>query len=293
MARQRRLFNSQLSNFKTYKMYERQLLTLAKNVYLIKNLSPYVDLSYINSVLVTKGSIAWFIDDELEDSPTLLALPYSVLGKLDIYGRPQNIIVQAQNGYTRRLSRDQFVIMYDNNGKYSLLSDIVQYSERMALCQRAIDINIAMQKTPRFWKTKSGQERTVQDIIDNVDGNIETVLTYKDFDLDDTTLILSPAPFVSDKVETEKDKIFNEFLRLIGVANLQYQKKERNITDEIKAMQGGTIASRFSRFEPRQRAIEEIKQKFGIELELSYYDGIPTTIQELEENNEEEDETNV
>ena len=54
MARQRRLFNSQLSNFKTYKMYERQLLTLAKNVYLIKGLSPYVDLSYINSVLVTR-----------------------------------------------------------------------------------------------------------------------------------------------------------------------------------------------------------------------------------------------
>lgn len=291
MARQRRLFNSQLSNFKTYKMYERQLLTLAKNVYLIKGLSPYVDISYINSVLVTSGSIAWFIDDKLEDTPTLLALPYSVLGKLDIYGRPQNIIVQAQNGYNRRLSRDQFVIMYDNNGKYSILSDILQYSERMALCQRTIDVNIAMQKTPRFWKTKSGQERTVQDIIDNVDGNIETVLTYKDFDLDDTTLILSPAPFVSDKIETEKDKIFNEFLRLIGVANLQYQKKERNITDEIKAMQGGTIASRFSRFEPRQRAIDEIKEKFGIELEVTYYDGIPTSVEELE--NAKEDETNV
>ena len=193
-------------------MYERQLLTLAKNVYLIK-VYLHVDLSYINSVLVTRGSIAWFIDDELEDTP-LLALPYSVLGKLDIYGRPQNIIVQAQNGYTRRLSRDQFVIMYDNNGKYSSYQILFNIVRGMALCQRAIDINIAMQKTPRFWKTKSGQERTVQDIIDNVDGNIETVLTYKDFDLDDTTLILSPAPFVSDKVETEKDKIFNEFLRL-------------------------------------------------------------------------------
>ena len=56
-------------------------------------------------------------------------------------------------------------------------------------------------------------------------------------------------------------------------------------------MQGGTIASRFSRFEPRQRAIDEIKEKFGIKLEVSYYDGIPTSVEELE--NAEEDEANV
>lgn len=284
MARQNKLLNSQISNFRTYKMYERQFLSLAKNVFVFDGLSPNVDMEYINSVLVNQGSIAWFLDDTLEEGKqVLLALPYSVIGKLDIYGRPQNIIAHAQNGYTRKLTKDQFVIMYDNNSKVPIVSDIYQYAVRMALCQRTIDINIAMQKTPRFWKTKSGQEKTVQDIVDNVDGNIETVLTYKDFDLDDTTLVLNPAPFVADKVDTEKDKIFNEFLRFIGVANLSFQKKERNITDEIKAMQGGTIASRFSRFEPRKRAIEEIKQKFDIDLNVYYYDGVPTTIEEMEE----------
>ena len=46
-------------------------------------------------------------------------------------------------------------------------------------------------------------------------------------------------------------------------------------------MQGGTIASRFSRFEPRKRAIEEINEKFGEylenKIEVSYYDGEPST----------------
>ena len=52
-------------------------------------------------------------------------------------------------------------------------------------------------------------------------------------------------------------------------------------------MQGGTIASRFSRFEPRKRAIEEINTKFNCNIEVEYYDGVPTTskeeIDELEE----------
>jgi hypothetical protein len=131
--------------------------------------------------------------------------------------------------------------------------------------------------------------KSVQDKINNVDAFAETVIDYDNLLIDDTSLVLSPAPFVADKIDEHQEKIWNEFLRLIGVSNLQYQKKERNITDEIAAMQGGTIASRFSRFEPRKRAIEEINSKFNYNIEVEYYDGVPTTskeIDEMEENDE-------
>ena len=101
-------------------------------------------------------------------------------------------------------------------------------------------------------------------------------------DLDETSMVLAPAPYVSDKIDLHKENVWNEFLRLIGISNLSYQKKERNISDEIQAMQGGTIASRFSRFEPRQRAIEEINKKFDEKIEVEYYDGEPSTIKEME-----------
>ena len=48
-------------------------------------------------------------------------------------------------------------------------------------------------------------------------------------------------------------------------------------------MQGGTVASRYSRFEPRQKAIELINGKFGTNIEVQYYDGIPTTVKEIEQ----------
>ena len=280
---QKRLMNSQLSNYKTYLMYRRQLLTLAENVFSFKNLPTYIDVSYVNMQLVNTGSIAFFVDDILG----LLALPYVNQGNLDVYGRPTKIRVHSNTNYYKTLNQGEFVIMYDNNGHYPLLYDVLQYAERLALNTRTSDINISQQKTPRFWKTTANKLKSVQDKINNVDAFAETVIDYDNLLIDDTSMVLSPAPFVADKIDQHQEKIWNEFLRLIGVSNLQYQKKERNITDEINAMQGGTIASRFSRFEPRKRAIEEINNKFNYNIEVEYYDGVPTTskeeIDELEE----------
>lgn len=274
----KKLMNSQLNNMKTYNMYFRQCMTMAENVFKFNNLPIFIDVSFMNKTLIKNGAIAFFYDDVLE---TILALPYIVIGNLDVYGRPLKIQAIGQNGYSRILNKDEFVIMYDNNGQYPIYLDICQYAERLALDTRTMDINISQQKTPRFWKTSANNERTIKDIVNNVDGLEESVITYKNINLDDTSLVLAPAPFVSDKIDLHKDKVWNEFLRFIGVANLSFQKKERNISDEIQAMQGGTIASRFSRFEPRKRAVDLINEKFGQylenELSVEYYDSIPSS----------------
>ena len=81
---QRKLIDSQLSNYQTYLMYKRQLLTLAENVFEFKNMPNTVFTPYLNKQLLIKGSIAFFKDEILG----LLALPYTVLGKLDVYDRP-------------------------------------------------------------------------------------------------------------------------------------------------------------------------------------------------------------
>ena len=285
----KQLINSQLSNFKTYQMYLRQLLTLAENVFEFENMPTFIDTAYLNKNLLRNGSIAFFKDEVMG----LLALPYVNIGTLDVYGRPNKIKVMSQNTYTRTLSRDEYVIMYDNNGRYPLFLDITQYAERIALDTRTIDINILQQRTPRFWKTSSDKEKSIKDIINNVDGLENTVLTYEDINLDDIQLVLEPAPYVADKIDIQKEKIWNEFLRLIGIANMNFQKKERNIKDEVFASQGGTVASRYSRFEPRKKAIEEINEKFGTDIKVKYYDGIPTSEKEEIEDTEMEVEEDV
>ena len=281
----KKLINSQLTNMKTYLMYREEMLTLAENVFEFKNLPEFIDVSYLNKTLLRNGSIAFFKDEVLG----LIALPYDVIGNFDIYGRPITIMARAANGtYYKKLTRDEFVIMYDNNGRYPIFMDICQMAERIALSKRTIDVNIVQQRTPRIWKTSQDKKRTLQDMLANIDGMEENIATYESIDIDDMNVVLAPAPFVADKIDLHLDKEWAEFYRLIGVANLIEQKKERMIRDEMNASQGGTIASRYSRFEPRKRAIDEINKKFGTNIEVSYYDGEPTT-EEVKEMIEEVD----
>ena len=273
-----RMINSQLSNACTYNMYFRQMLALAENVFEFENLNKFIDVSYLNKQLLRKGSIAWFKDEVIG----VIALPYRSLTTLDIYGRPKKIeVFSNSNGYHRILNKSEFVIMYDNNGRYPLYLDIAQMAERMALCVRTQDINIAQQKTPRVWKANEDKLASIKALLNNIDSNVESVVTHESEDLEDLECILEPAPFIADKVGDKIDKLWAEFFRLIGVANLQEQKRERVIQDEMIASQGGTIASRYSRFEPRANAIAKINEKFGTDISVKYYDGEPNMKGEL------------
>lgn len=282
-----RLINSQLSNYKTYLLYQRQMITLAENVFQFIDMPEYLDVSFLNGCLLRQGAVAFFYDDIMKE---LIALPFRNVSVVDVYGRPKRIEVYSENGYSRILDEDEFVIMYDNNGKYPLYLDILQYSERIANNIRTSDINVSQQRTPRFWKTSSNKEKSIRDAVNNVDAMVETVITYEDLNVDDTQVCLNPAPFVTDKIMDYNDKLWVEYFRLIGVANVTEVKKERLIKDEVNFSQGGTIASRFSRFEPRSRALKEINKKFGKfldkEIKVEYYDGEPSDIkdEEVDEN---------
>lgn len=271
----KKFVNSQLCNWNTYQMYVRRLTMLAENVFEYKNLPEYIDLSYLNDTLLKQGSIAFFKDEIMG----VIALPYTPIGKLDIYGRPMKIMARAYNGtFFRTLNRDEFVIMYDNTLRSSIYLDILQISERISMNKRTIDVNIVQQRTPRIWKTNKDKERTIKDLSNNIDGFEENVLTYDTLDIDEMQCVLAPAPFVADKINANLEKEWAEFYQLVGISHLQEQKKERLIIDEMNASQGGTIASRFSRFETRKRAIEEINKKFGTNIEVEYYDGEPSML---------------
>lgn len=277
------LILAQLTNAKTNWLVLDDMIELAENVYQLKKVPEYIDVGYVNQVLLMNGSIAWFYDDVLE---SVLALPYDVLKGFDIYGRPLEIMARAKNGrYYRKLKRGEFVIMYDNARKISILPKIIQRANRIALSIRTQDINIAQQRMPRIWRTSKDKEETVKGILNQVEGMVENVLAYDNIDLDDLSCVCEPAPYIVDKLDLHLEREWASFYRMIGISSVVQEKKERLITDEVNASQGGTIASRYNRFEPRQRAIDEINKKWSLNIEIEYYDGVPSNNEEKEVDN--------
>lgn len=286
----KKVINSQLTSYKTYLSYRRRMLNLAENVFEFVNLPEFIDEGYVNKKLVENGSIAFFHDKTLG----VVALPYDVLGKLDIYGRPITIMARSYNGrYFRKLERDEFVIMYDNTRCDSIYMDILQMAERISLCVRTEDINITQQRTPRIWQTTPEKKKTLEDMITEFDSLAENIVTYDIMALDELSSVSDPAPYVTDKIDLHIDKLKSEFFSLIGVSSLTEIKKERMIKDEMAVSQGGTIASRFSRYIPRKRAIEKINEKFKEFLEkpieVRFYDGLPSTLKSDNESVGDED----
>lgn len=127
-----------------------------------------------------------------------------------------------------------------------------------------------------MWEVPQEKEKSVKDTLQNIDGMEEAILAYDNLKLEDINVVLQPAPFIADKLDEHKERLFNEYLRLIGVSGLTIQKKERLIKDEVATLQGGSIANRYNRYEPRLKAVEEINKKFNVNIKVGYYDGVPS-----------------
>lgn len=269
MARKR--IPSQLSNLATLNMYRRQMFSITQNRIYYDGLSSNVYMPYVNRTLFRCGVVASFIDEVLG----LLILPFQNVGGLDTYGRPTLIQCYGLNGYRSKiLTQDEFVLLYDTTAEYPLIYDVSIYAERMALDTRTMDINISQQKTPRFITTNNENKMTVQNIVNNIDAFENEVIAYDNNYIENFNAVLAPAPYVSDKIMEHKREVWAEFLRFIGVANLSVQKKERLITDEIQMSQGGTLIGRYASAYPRGVWKREVKDKFGIDVDWHFYDGL-------------------
>lgn len=283
--------DAQLNNYKTTLNYKNKMLSLALNVFQFKNIDPFIDMSKVNMTLFQTGSIAFFKDDI---TGTLMAMPYTIVGSLDYYGRPQAIMPLPYFGaYKRTLyaKEKEFVIMWDNESHIPLYPELIASAKRLAQIKRAIDINISQQNTNRIWKTTEEKAVSLDRALQQVDSNVNTIITYDDLDLNEIGGILQVAPFVADKLNDAKKEEWSEFLETIGITSNIVNKKERLITDEVFTSMGGTIAFRYNRYESRRKAVELINEYFGTNIEVEFYDGLPSTIKEPDEFLENEDET--
>lgn len=270
--------NSQLYNYKTYLNYKDKMLSLALNVFQFKNINPFIEMSKINYSLLCDGRVAFFLDDVTGE---LLAMPFNVVGALDVYGRPQAIKpIPYFGSYDRTLyaRKNEFVIMYDNEAHIPLYPQLTATAERLALIKRTMDINIGQQCTNRLWKVPEEKKLSLEKVLQQVDSKVESIITYDGLDLNELGTIMAVAPYVTDKLNEAKKEEWSEFLETIGITSCVVNKKERLITDEVFTSMGGTIASRFNRYESRRKAVELINKYFNQNIEVEFYDGLPSTL---------------
>ena len=258
---------SMVLNNLTYRQYLNRLTELAISMFEWKNLPDTVDARYLELHLFETGCMIYFKDDVIGD----LCLDCIVNDRLDVYGNP--LIRRAYSGYNnyqKLLSYKDSVIIWNNYLHSNSILDVKMFARRLYNIDRIIDINANAQKTPVLVLGNEKQRLTLLNLYKEYDGNAPFIFGDKNLDINALKALSTNAPYVCDKLYQLKTQIWNEALTYLGISNINIQKKERLISDEVTRNQGGTIASRYSRLESRRQAVEKINDMFGTNIEVNY-----------------------
>lgn len=280
-------------NNRTFNLYLKMFTELSISRFGWKNMPPSVDVRYLETELFLNGCAVYFNDAQLDENLCLSCLPG---GRFNVYGEPVE-----RRGYSRynnanyQLNDKNSVIIWNNLLRSNDYDTATLFARQMYNLDRIIDVNANAQKTPVLVRATEKQRLTLLNIYKQYDGNAPVI--YGDTDLDPQALrvMSTGAPYVADKLYQLKTQYWNEALTRLGISNVNTQKKERMISDEVTRTQGGTIASRFSGLEARKQAADKINAMFGTNImpyyrEVSEIPNIPGVSRETDEEEGDEDE---
>lgn len=259
--------DSATTNTLTYMQYLRRLMELSMSMFEWKNLPRTVDPRYIELRLFETGSVVFFKDDVLGE----LCLDCIQQGNFDVYGNPiTRRAYSCYNNYQKVLSNKDSVIIWNNYLRTNSVTDIQLYAKRLWDLDRSVDVNAKAQKTPILIQCNEKQRLSMKNLYMQYDGNTPFIFADNNIDINGIKAISTQAPYVADKLYQLKNQIWNEALTYLGISNLNINKQERLITDEVSSSQGSTISSRYSRLECRKQAVEKINEMFGLDIEVDY-----------------------
>jgi hypothetical protein len=258
---------SAILNNRTYVQYVNRLTELAISMFEWSGLPESVDSRYIELHLFSNGCMVYF-DDEVMGN---LCLDCTYNGGLDVYGYPiLRRAYSSYNGYNRLLKNSNSVIIWNNLLHIPSEADIRAYARRLWMLDRIIDVNANAQKTPILVQGNEKQRLSLVNLYKEYDGNAPVIFGDSSLNTEGLKSISTGAPYVADRIYELKTQIWNEALTYLGISNINIQKKERLITDEVTRNQGGTVASRYSRLEARRQAVERINDMFGTNIKVNY-----------------------
>lgn len=253
--------SAKLNNY-TYMQYYNRITELAISMFEWKNLPDSVDPRFLELILFADGFAVFFKDEVLG----YLGLRTMIGGHLNIYQIPTIRTAYASNGYNKTLDEDNSVIIFNNLLHTNSLLDVEQFSMRLYNLDRIIDVNANAQKTPILISCDETQRLTLKNLYKEYDGNEPVIYGDKNLNPNSLQVLTTGAPYVADKIFMLKTQIWNECLTYLGISNINIQKRERMIKDEVTRNQGGTVASRYSRLESRREACKKINDMFGLDI---------------------------
>ena len=230
------------------------------------------NLNFFRFWLFSWGSIAVMYTREYG----WICAPYSV-SQINMYWNPKEIVIT--NSY---LTNPKYGVIGVNSGiiklfdDYGGLDDLVRhYAVKLAQIDRSIDVNLMNANVTMFFEARN--KKHAQEIRDlyaqSTQGEplvVANESVTKGKQIDTLYKDIKTTYIVNDLLQSKRT-IINEFLTKIGIANANYDKRERLNTDEVNQNDEETKAMINVIYDNIKEGIAEINaiSGLGITVELT------------------------
>lgn len=257
-----------------------KLLNIAISVFKWEGLPEGIDERQLELWLLTRGYAIFFKDEALMYDPLARApegyavLEGTVSGPIDFYNLGIDRNVYSANGYNNNLTPDNSVIIFNNRLRTPEIFVLMLYAQRIAEIDRTIDVNVMNQKSPKVIHCDDSGRLTMKNFMMKVIGNVYTIFADKNLNTSAIDVFDLTVPFVGEDMDRLKRRYVSEAMTYLGIEGVDTDKKERLIGQEILRGMGDVEAMRFTRLVERQKAADEINQKFGLNVSVDFRSGI-------------------
>lgn len=242
-----------------FQFYYNKMSSIAGSIFEWHNLPDTVDTVELEKTLLFNGQCLIFLDDVMG----LQALPFNGSNSFDINGYPSTrMAYSSYTNYHKKCDRKNSVIIFDNIMRNNTLDDIDFFANKLWNYSRTMDINVNSQKTPTLILGSKDTKLSIKNAYQEFDGNMPVIMGNEKFNKDNFTHLSTGAPFIAPELNSLVQSVWNDFLTAVGVPNVNIQKKERLISDEVARGSGGSIACRYPRLNARERGSELLNNTF-------------------------------
>ena len=124
-------------------------------------------------------------------------------------------------------------------------------------------------------------------------GNMPVIYANKNFDISSKLNVLkTEAPYIVDKLDNHKDKLWNDCMTFLGINNANTAKRERLISSEVEANDQLINYYLNCFYKTRRKACDILNEKFGTNVEVVLNKDILELLAETTISNDEEGSDN-
>ena len=254
-------------NLREYDFYYRKYKNMLFNKFSFKNLPNGISEQFIKETLFTFGFGIFYVNK-------YGFLHFSKASKIDFndYNEPIGFHTESKTNNHEYVKAEDCVIMYNNEMRLPSSIDVHYFSKRLSDIDKTILCNMEQLKNSMVISCPEGQKKTIERLIEQKKDCEPYIIVESSF-----SNYNQPVNFFATKTENiclqleeEKKIAESQALTFFGINNVNINKKERLITNEVDSNNEEIALRNDSMLDERIKAIDNVNKKFGCDIKVLY-----------------------